>query len=134
MVKRGCRVEMKALPSEPKAASVLTKVDEELLYAKKEIERAPIVYDDPELYAPLFQTFQLLRGPFTLLNGIPNSARTPLKLYAMQMFLRGYLFVEGCLLPETNIRMPKSHSEILEESRFHRDQSLPSLQETCMVE
>ncbi|KAG0480753.1 hypothetical protein HPP92_011304 [Vanilla planifolia] len=60
----------KALPSEPKAASVLTKVDEELLYAKKEIERAPIVYDDPELYAPLFRNVSTFKRSYELMERI----------------------------------------------------------------
>lgn len=32
----------------------LTFTDQQLIYAKREISRAPVVYDDPDLFAPLF--------------------------------------------------------------------------------
>lgn len=37
------------------------KPNEALEYAKKEIEHAPLVTDDPELYAPLFQNVSIFK-------------------------------------------------------------------------
>ncbi|KAK8913982.1 hypothetical protein KSP39_PZI024104 [Platanthera zijinensis] len=53
--------ESTAPPWKSKAASLLTKADEELIYAKKEIDRASIVVDDPELYAPLFHNVSVFK-------------------------------------------------------------------------
>lgn len=35
--------------------------DEALIYAKKEIEKAPLVTDDPDLHAPLFLNVSIFR-------------------------------------------------------------------------
>lgn len=35
--------------------------DEQLRYAKKEIENAPLVVDDPELFAPLFRNVSVFK-------------------------------------------------------------------------
>lgn len=35
--------------------------DEGLAYAKKEIEKAPLVVDDPDLYAPLFRNVSVFK-------------------------------------------------------------------------
>ncbi|XP_020594127.1 LOW QUALITY PROTEIN: probable glycosyltransferase At5g03795 [Phalaenopsis equestris] len=54
----------------PQASVVLTKVDEELIYAKKEIERAPIAFNDPELYAPLFHNVSVFKRSYELMEKI----------------------------------------------------------------
>ncbi|XP_042503811.1 probable glycosyltransferase At5g03795 [Macadamia integrifolia] len=44
--------------------------DEELVYAKKEIKRAPIVTDDPDLYAPLFRNVSIFKRSYELMENI----------------------------------------------------------------
>ncbi|PKA63874.1 putative glycosyltransferase [Apostasia shenzhenica] len=57
----------KAPPLKP---SVRRKPDEELIYAKTEIERPPIVSDDPELYAALFRNISVFKRSYELMERI----------------------------------------------------------------
>ncbi|XP_054796456.1 probable glycosyltransferase At5g03795 [Prosopis cineraria] len=43
-------------------------VDQELLQARSEIENAPIVKDDPSLYAPLYHNFSLFKRSYELME------------------------------------------------------------------
>ncbi|OAY80119.1 putative glycosyltransferase [Ananas comosus] len=51
--------------------------DEALAYAKKEIENAPLVVDDPDLYAPLFRNVSAFKRSYELMERI-------LKVYIYQ--------------------------------------------------
>ncbi|KAK9275721.1 hypothetical protein L1049_022989 [Liquidambar formosana] len=42
--------------------------DEALVYAKKEIERAPIIIDDPNLYGPLFRNVSVFKRSYELME------------------------------------------------------------------
>ncbi|PIA35561.1 hypothetical protein AQUCO_03500134v1 [Aquilegia coerulea] len=44
--------------------------DKTLLYAKKELEHAPIVADDPDLYAPLFRNVSIFKRSYELMESI----------------------------------------------------------------
>ncbi|KAH9777148.1 exostosin domain-containing protein [Citrus sinensis] len=91
---------------------------EALLFAKKEIDHAPIITEDAELYAPLFRNISVfkrsyelmemtLRGPYTTV------AHTELKENAIKVLCNADLsegiFVAGkdVSLPETTIKFPK---------------------------
>ncbi|KAL5815153.1 hypothetical protein ACOSQ4_025794 [Xanthoceras sorbifolium] len=52
---------------------------EALLFAKKEIEQAPIVTEDPELYAPIFQNISIFKRSYEL----------------MEMTLKVYIYRDG---------------------------------------
>ncbi|XP_014753917.1 probable glycosyltransferase At5g03795 isoform X3 [Brachypodium distachyon] len=55
----------------PKREQILlwsTAADEELLYAKKEIVNAPLVTDDPDLYAPLFLNVSIFKRSYELME------------------------------------------------------------------
>lgn len=43
-----------SLQNELRMPMPLTFTDQQLIYAKGEISRAPVIYDDPNLFAPLF--------------------------------------------------------------------------------
>ncbi|VFQ64723.1 unnamed protein product [Cuscuta campestris] len=53
--------------------------DEELAYAKKELQNAPLVTDDPDLYAPLFRNVSTFKRSYQL----------------MELILRVYIYKEG---------------------------------------
>ncbi|XP_019173499.1 PREDICTED: probable glycosyltransferase At5g03795 [Ipomoea nil] len=53
--------------------------DEGLAYAKKEIEKAPFVVDDPDLYVPLFRNVSIFKRSYEL----------------MELILRVYIYQEG---------------------------------------
>ncbi|XP_010104876.2 probable glycosyltransferase At5g03795 [Morus notabilis] len=55
------------------------KPNEALEYARKEIERAPLVTDDPELYAPLFLNVSMFKRSYEL----------------MEMILKVYIYPDG---------------------------------------
>ncbi|KAF5192566.1 Xylogalacturonan beta-1,3-xylosyltransferase [Thalictrum thalictroides] len=74
--------------------------DKALLYAKKELEHAPIVVDDPDLYAPLFRNVSTFKRSYELMESI-------LKVYIYkegkrpifhQPHLRGIYASEGWFL------------------------------------
>ncbi|XP_043716558.1 probable glycosyltransferase At5g03795 isoform X1 [Telopea speciosissima] len=44
--------------------------DEALVYAKKEIKHAPIVTEDPDLYAPLFRNISIFKRSYELMENI----------------------------------------------------------------
>nr|CAD1842803.1 unnamed protein product [Ananas comosus var. bracteatus] len=44
-------IEQKVAPLQPEISTWLTPTDQELIYAKREVERAPPMLDDPDLYA-----------------------------------------------------------------------------------
>ncbi|XP_039142617.1 probable glycosyltransferase At5g03795 [Dioscorea cayenensis subsp. rotundata] len=62
---------------EPKEPVQLLTKDRELIYAKREIGRAPLVSDDPELYAPLFRNLSVFKRSYELMEKI-------LKVYIYQ--------------------------------------------------
>ncbi|KAH7658718.1 Xylogalacturonan beta-1,3-xylosyltransferase protein [Dioscorea alata] len=62
---------------EPKAPVQLMAKDRQLIYAKREIDRAPLVSDDPELYAPLFRNLSVFKRSYELMEKI-------LKVYIYQ--------------------------------------------------
>ncbi|XP_048561140.1 probable glycosyltransferase At5g25310 isoform X2 [Triticum urartu] len=45
-----------------------TAADEELLYAKKEIANAPLVFGEPDLYAPLFRNVSVFKRSYELME------------------------------------------------------------------
>ncbi|TVU22271.1 hypothetical protein EJB05_31955, partial [Eragrostis curvula] len=45
-----------------------TAADEELIYAKKEIANAPLVTDDPDLYAPLFLNVSIFKRSYEMME------------------------------------------------------------------
>ncbi|GJN37720.1 hypothetical protein PR202_gb26701 [Eleusine coracana subsp. coracana] len=45
-----------------------TAADEELIYAKKEIANAPLVTDDPDLYAPLFRNVSIFKRSYEMME------------------------------------------------------------------
>ncbi|XP_062191383.1 probable glycosyltransferase At3g07620 isoform X2 [Phragmites australis] len=47
-----------------------TAADEELLYAKKEIANAPLISDDPDLYAPLFRNVSMFKRSYELMESL----------------------------------------------------------------
>ncbi|XP_040376926.1 probable glycosyltransferase At3g07620 isoform X1 [Oryza brachyantha] len=59
------------LPPRPEQAPVplwSTAADEELIYAKKGIANAPLVSNDPDLHAPLFQNVSVFRKSYELME------------------------------------------------------------------
>lgn len=52
----------------PEVSLSLTPRDWELLYAKREIDRAPILVNDPELYAPLFRNVSIFKRSYELME------------------------------------------------------------------
>ncbi|KAL5228451.1 hypothetical protein ABZP36_016716 [Zizania latifolia] len=56
------------LPPRPEAPLWSTAADEELIYAKKEITNAPLVSNDPDLYAPLFRNVSVFRRSYELME------------------------------------------------------------------
>ncbi|XP_064993131.1 probable glycosyltransferase At5g03795 isoform X1 [Musa acuminata AAA Group] len=62
--------EPKMLPLQPLVTVPLTLTDQQLIYAKGEIDHAPFVYDDPELYAPLFQNVSVFKRSYELMESI----------------------------------------------------------------
>ncbi|KAM3396943.1 hypothetical protein P3S68_000455 [Capsicum galapagoense] len=55
------------------------KPNEALAYAKREIEKAPLVTDDPDLYAPLFRNISVFKRSYEL----------------MELLLKVYIYKEG---------------------------------------
>nr|XP_010924229.1 probable glycosyltransferase At5g03795 [Elaeis guineensis] len=49
---------------------LLMSPDEQLRYAKREIENAPLVVDDPELFAPLFRNVSVFKRSYELMERI----------------------------------------------------------------
>ncbi|RWW83890.1 hypothetical protein BHE74_00007578, partial [Ensete ventricosum] len=47
-----------------------TLTDQQLIYAKGEIDRAPFVYDDPKLYAPVFRNVSVFKRSYELMESI----------------------------------------------------------------
>ncbi|XP_044971770.1 probable glycosyltransferase At3g07620 [Hordeum vulgare subsp. vulgare] len=45
-----------------------TAADEELIYAKKEIANAPLVFGDPDLYAPLYRNVSVFKRSYELME------------------------------------------------------------------
>ncbi|XP_010258844.1 PREDICTED: probable glycosyltransferase At5g03795 isoform X2 [Nelumbo nucifera] len=87
----------KETSDEPKRYLWSSPPDEALLYAKKEIEHAPVVADDPDLYAPLFRNVSIFKRSYELMESI-------LKVYTYkdgarpifhQPYLRGIYASEG---------------------------------------
>ncbi|KAJ1282916.1 hypothetical protein BS78_03G088000 [Paspalum vaginatum] len=56
------------LPPRPEAPIWSTAADEELIYAKKEINSAPLALDDPDLYAPLFRNVSIFKRSYELME------------------------------------------------------------------
>ncbi|KAL6626570.1 hypothetical protein ACP70R_030296 [Stipagrostis hirtigluma subsp. patula] len=56
------------LPLRPEAPLWSTSADEELRYAKKEITNAPLISDDPDLYAPLFRNLSVFKRSYELME------------------------------------------------------------------
>ncbi|XP_066314043.1 probable glycosyltransferase At5g25310 isoform X2 [Miscanthus floridulus] len=56
------------LPLTPEAPLWSTAADEELIYAKKEINNAPLTSDDPDLYAPLFRNVSIFKRSYELME------------------------------------------------------------------
>ncbi|KAG1366295.1 putative glycosyltransferase [Cocos nucifera] len=61
-------VEGKSSNAEPKVPPLLPQIpvwlmspDQQLIYAKREIDHAPLVLDDPDLYAPLFRNVSVFK-------------------------------------------------------------------------
>ncbi|KAM3266628.1 putative glycosyltransferase [Capsicum annuum] len=89
--------------------------DEALAYAKREIENAPLVTDDQDLYTPLFRnvsifrrlTFQELRvdGAYTQTRYVPNSHN----LKPLSMFLRNYVNMLAAKYPFWNCTRGSDH-------------------------
>ncbi|KAK1261349.1 putative glycosyltransferase [Acorus gramineus] len=74
--------------------------ERELVYAKREIERAPIVIDDPDLYSPLFRNVSVFKRSYEMMEKL-------LKVYIYrdgsrpifhQPFLKGIYASEGWFL------------------------------------
>ncbi|KAK3160112.1 hypothetical protein QOZ80_1BG0055330 [Eleusine coracana subsp. coracana] len=56
------------LRDRPEAPLWSTAADEELIYAKKEIANAPLVTDDPDLYAPLFRNVSIFKRSYEMME------------------------------------------------------------------
>ncbi|WOK93494.1 putative glycosyltransferase isoform X1 [Canna indica] len=69
--------ELRMPPLQVQVTGPLTSTDQQLVYAKGEISRAPIVFDDPELYAPLFLNVSVFKRSYELMENI-------LKVYIYQ--------------------------------------------------
>ncbi|KAJ0962847.1 hypothetical protein J5N97_027969 [Dioscorea zingiberensis] len=67
--------DQKSSPVKPKL--IAKDRDRDLIYAKREIDRAPLVSDDPELYAPLFRNLSAFKRSYELMERI-------LKVYIYQ--------------------------------------------------
>ncbi|KAF6175435.1 hypothetical protein GIB67_036526 [Kingdonia uniflora] len=82
-IKKQVPPELKVVPRPPKVVTPLQRriwalpPDKALLYAKKEIESAPIVTDDPNLHAPLFRNVSIFKRSYELMENI-------LKVYIYQ--------------------------------------------------
>nr|BAK00152.1 predicted protein [Hordeum vulgare subsp. vulgare] len=57
--------ELQAKPQIPRWS---TSADEELMYAKKEIANAPLVFGDPDLYAPLYRNMSVFKRSYELME------------------------------------------------------------------
>ncbi|KAK6935155.1 Exostosin, GT47 domain [Dillenia turbinata] len=66
-------------PSEEQRYIWTLSREESLVYAKKEIERAPVVDEDPDLFAPLFRNLSAFKRSYEL----------------MEMVLKVYIYKEG---------------------------------------
>ncbi|WVZ71917.1 hypothetical protein U9M48_020446 [Paspalum notatum var. saurae] len=55
-------------PPSPEAPIWSTAADEELIYAKKEINNAPMALHDPDLYAPLFRNVSIFKRSYELME------------------------------------------------------------------
>ncbi|XP_010940042.1 probable glycosyltransferase At5g03795 [Elaeis guineensis] len=70
-------VEGKSSTGEPKVPPLLPQIpvwlmspDQQLIYAKREIDHAPLVLDDPDLYAPLFRNVSVFKRSYELMERI----------------------------------------------------------------
>ncbi|GJN06070.1 hypothetical protein PR202_ga23755 [Eleusine coracana subsp. coracana] len=107
----------------PEAPLWSTAADEELIYAKKEIANAPLVTDDPDLYAPLFRNVSIFKRSYEMMERLLKISRKEFSfMEKMFPFQKHFLDHQEDLY------------EILVEDQLHRELSLPSLQDRCMVE
>ncbi|KAG6490588.1 hypothetical protein ZIOFF_051888 [Zingiber officinale] len=66
-----------SLQNELRMPMPLTSTDQQLIYAKGEISRAPVIYDDSDLFAPLFLNVSVFKRSYSLMESL-------LKVYIYQ--------------------------------------------------